>query len=169
VTLHSGNPKSGRCMRHWVHLCNSGALSAELISNLPKPRFSVENLLGFSLSRTPTTKPPLPRMPTKVRSIILDNGDVGELFGEYTEAQIYVSKYADDINAHLGSERVVTGRDSTCDYNVLADGVTSRWTGVNVTAEDWDACFDNEGRMNVTETEIKSRIYAGVFSSNSGC
>lgn len=122
-----------------------------------------------------------PRVPTQVRRI-LDNPELQTIQEEYDSARLYLARWAMGIaeqSERERNQRVWSAKDvlemeesEVGEFEILdmdASGMSLAERRRPVTRKEWDGWFDKTtGKLNVTEDEVKERVFHGGLDPDDG-
>ncbi|KNC98681.1 uncharacterized protein SPPG_06364 [Spizellomyces punctatus DAOM BR117] len=112
----------------------------------------------------PLARPILPFIPQNIRSYFLSSGEAEALLEEYEPAGHYLAVFAAELQSRLGQhppQLLDPTKDTTRDFENLAAGRQHHRTGRPLSAEQWVSWYDTEGRLTVSEQEVKAVIFVG--------
>ncbi|TPX63147.1 hypothetical protein SpCBS45565_g06820 [Spizellomyces sp. 'palustris'] len=112
----------------------------------------------------PLARPILPFIPQNIRSYFLSSAEAEALLEEYEPAGHYLARFAAELQSRLGQhppQLLDPTKDITRDFENLAAGRQHHRTGRPLSAEEWVSWYDTEGRLTVSEQDVKAVIFVG--------
>ncbi|KAK5083172.1 GTPase activating protein [Lithohypha guttulata] len=118
-------------------------------------------------------------LPPQMRNL-LQNPEVKTIQDEYDSARLYLGRWAMSIAEQSEQEkrqRIFTARDvletedtGVGEFEILdsADGVASDGKRRPVNMQEWKGFFDAHGRLQITEDEVKERVFHGGLDPEDG-
>jgi hypothetical protein len=110
----------------------------------------------------PLTRPLLPLIPERVRSVFLSSEEAAELMRDYVSAEHFYRQYAADLQAQMGlRERPeVIESDTAYEFENIRGGYKSHFVGLPLTRELWDS-WHVDGKLTVSPIHVACTIFCG--------
>ncbi|TPX56682.1 hypothetical protein PhCBS80983_g04342 [Powellomyces hirtus] len=103
---------------------------------------------------------------SKVTNYAKSTTEAEALLEEYEPAGHYIARFAADLQSRLGSHQhpvqpVKAAKDTTREFENLAVGRKHHRTGRPLSAEQWVSWYGPDGRLTMSEHDIKAIVFAG--------
>ena len=113
----------------------------------------------------PLTRPLLPLIPERVRSVFLSSEEAEELLRDYVSAEHYFRQFGSNILSGKTAAPVLQP-DTKYDFENISRNYKSHFTGTPLTTEIWNNFLDSTGKINVAPIKIASIIFCGGVEPN---